>query len=130
MFESGDYMNYSNFINSILSNIEEQENSRTYISSEYVVHFEYEPKKDSVWIMGVNDQLFSSAAERCIEVCHRTFSEKTGEDIIEWFSDWCEFDVSDYVFTLHGVFNTEFLLNLFEEVAGIQNHTIEVKAGE
>lgn len=38
-------MNYSAFINSILSNIEEQENSRTYISSEYVIHFEYEPKK-------------------------------------------------------------------------------------
>jgi hypothetical protein len=123
-------MTYSAFISSILSNIEEQENSRTYISSEYVVHFEYEPKKDSVWIMGVNDQLFSSCGTRCIEVCHRSFSEKTGEDIIEWFSDWCEFDVSDYVFTLHGVYNTEFLLNLFEELTGIQNHTIEVKAGD
>lgn len=123
-------MNYRTFINSILSNIEEQENRRIYISSEYVVHFEYEVKKDSVWIMGVNDQLFSANAERCIEVCHRGFSDTTGEDIIEWFSDWCEFDVSDYVFTLHGVYNTEFLLNVFEEVAGIQKHTIEVKAGE
>ena len=123
-------MTYSAFINAILANIEEQENRRTYISSEYVIHFEYEPKKDGVWIMGVNDQLFSSDAERCIEVCQRTFSDRTGEDIIEWFSDWCEFDVSDYVFSLHGVYNTEFLLNLFEEVAGIQNHTIEVKAGE
>ena len=123
-------MTYSAFINSILANIEEQECSGKYIASEYVVHFEYEPKKDGVWIMGVNDQLFSANGERCVEVCHRCFSDTTGEDIIEWFSDWCEFDVSDYVFTLHGVYNTEFLLNVFEEVAGIQKHTIEVKAGE
>lgn len=123
-------MNYSDFINAILANIEEQENRRTYISSEYIVHFEYEPKKDGVWIMGVNDQMFSSDSERCIEVCHRAFSDRTGEAIIEWFSDWCEFDVSDYVFSLHGVYNTEFLLNVFEEVAGIQKHTIEIKAGE
>lgn len=123
-------MNYSAFINSVLSNIEEQENRRTYISSEYVVHFEYEVKKDSVWIMGVNDQIFSSDATKCIEVCTRAFDDRTGEDIINWFSDWCEFDVSDYVFTLHGVYNIEFLLNVFEEVAGIQKHTIEVKAGE
>lgn len=123
-------MNYSAFINAILANIEEQENRRTYISSEYVIHFEYEPKKDSVWIMGVNDQIFSSDGTKCIESCRRTFDDRTGEDIISWFSDWCEFDVSDYVFTLHGVYNTEFLLNVFEEVAGIQKHTIEVKAGE
>ena len=123
-------MNYSAFINSILANIEEQENRRTYISSEYVVHFEYEVKKDSVWIMGVNDQIFSSDGTKCIEVCSCAFDDRTGEEIINWFSDWCEFDVSDYVFTLHGVYNTEFLLNVFEEVAGIQKHTIEVKAGE
>lgn len=123
-------MTYSAFINSILANIEEQEWSRKYMTSQYVVHFEYEPKKDGVWIMGVNDQLFSANGERCVEVCHICFSDTTGEDIIEWFSDWCEFDVSDYVFTLHGVYNTEFLLNVFEEVAGMQKHTIEVKAGE
>lgn len=123
-------MNYSAFINAILANIEEQENRRTYVSSEYVIHFEYEPKKDSVWIMGVNDQIFSSDGTKCIEVCSRAFDDRTGEDIINWFSDWCEFDVSDYAFTLHGVYNTEFLLNVFEEVAGIQKHTIEVKAGE
>lgn len=123
-------MTYSAFINAILANIEEQEQCAKYMTSQYVVHFEYEVKKDSVWIMGVNDQLFSSYAERCVEVCHRCFNDRTGEDIIEWFSDWCEFDVSDYVFTLHGVYNTEFLLNVFEEVAGIQKHTIEVKAGE
>lgn len=123
-------MTYSAFINAILANIEEQEMKRTYISSQYVIHFEYEVKKDSVWIIGVNDQLFSSNAERCIEVCHRCFNDEVAEDIIEWFSDWCEFDVSDYVFTLHGVYNTEFLLNVFEEVAGIQKHTIEVKAGD
>lgn len=123
-------MTYSAFINAILANIEEQEMKRTYISSQYVIHFEYEVKKDSVWIMGVNDQLFSSNAKRCIEVCHRRFNDEVAEDIIEWFSDWCEFDVSDYVFTLHGVYNTEFLLNVFEEVAGIQKHTIEVKAGD
>lgn len=123
-------MTYSAFINAILANIEEQEMKRTYISSEYVIHFEYEVKKDSVWIMGVNDQIFSSDGTKCIEVCRRTFDERTGEDIINWFSDWCEFDVTDYVFTLHGVYNTEFLLNVFEEVAGIQKHTIEVKAGE
>lgn len=123
-------MTYSAFINAVLSNIEEQENKRTYISSEYVIHFEYEPKKDGVWIMGINDQLFSSHGTRCIEVCTRAFDDRTGEDIINWFFDWCEFDVSDYVFTLHGVYNTEFLLNVFEEVAGIQKHTIEVKAGE
>lgn len=123
-------MTYSAFINAILANIEEQENRRSYISSEYVIHFEYEPKKDSVWIMGVNDQIFSSDGTKCIESCSRAFDDRTGEDIINWFSDWCEFDVSDYVFTLHGVYNTEFLLNVFEEVAGIQKHTIEVKAGE
>lgn len=123
-------MTYSAFIESVLSNIEVQENKRSYISSEYVIHFEYEPKKDSVWIMGVNDQLFKSNAVRCIEVCHRCFDEKTGEEIIVWFSDWCEFDVSDYVFTLHGVYNTEFLLNLFEEVVGIHKHTIEIEAGD
>lgn len=123
-------MTYSAFINSILANIEEQECSGKYMTSQYVVHFEYEPKKDGVWIMGVNDQLFSANGERCVEVCHRCFSDTTGEGIIEWFSDWCEFDVSDYVFTLHGVYNTEFLLNVFEEVVGIHKHTIEVKAGE
>lgn len=123
-------MNYSEFINSILSNIEVQENKRTYISSEYVIHFEYELKKDPVWITGDNDQMFSSNGERCIEVCARTFDEGTGKEVISWFSDWCEFDVSDYVFTLHGVYNTEFLLNLFEEVVGIHKHTIEIKAGE
>lgn len=121
-------MNYSEFINSILSNIDVQENKRIYISSEYVIHFEYELKKDSVLIAGDIDQIFSSKGERCIEVCSRTFDERTGEDIICWFSDWCEFDVSDYVFTLHGVYNTEFLLDLFEEVVGIHKHTIEVKA--
>lgn len=123
-------MNYSAFINAILANIEEQERCAKYMTSQYVVHFEYEVKKDSVWIMGVNDQLFSSHAERCVEVCHRCFNDRTGEVIIEWFSDWCEFDVSKYVFSLHGVYNAEFLLNLFEEVAGIQKHTIEVKAGD
>ena len=123
-------MNYSEFINSILSNIEVQENKRTYTSSEYVIHFEYELKKDSVWIMGVNDQIFSSAGTKCIEVCSRAFDDRTGEDIINWFTDWCEFDVSDYVFTLHGVYNTEFLLNVFEEVIGIHKHTIEVEAGD
>ena len=123
-------MTYSAFINAILANIEEQEIKARYMTSQYIVHFEYEVKKNSIWITGVNDQLFSSTAERCIEVCHRCFNDRTGEDVIEWFSDWCEFDVSDYVFTLHGVYNTEFLLNVFEEVAGIQKHTIEVKAGE
>lgn len=48
-------MTYSAFIESVLSNIEVQENKRSYISSEYVIHFEYEPKKDSVWIMGDNN---------------------------------------------------------------------------
>lgn len=38
-------MTYSAFINAILANIEEQEMKRTYISSEYVIHFEYEVKK-------------------------------------------------------------------------------------
>ena len=123
-------MTYGAFINAILANIESQESKRTYMSSEYIIHFEYEPKKDSVWIMGVNDQLFSSHAERCIEVCRIAFDERTGEDIINWFSDWCEFDVSDYVFSLHGVYNAEFLLDLFEEVVGIKNHTIEVTAGD
>lgn len=123
-------MTYSAFINAVLSNIEEQEKRRTYTASVYVIDFEYEAKKDGFWIMGVNDQLFSASAERCIEVCHIAFDDTTGEDIIEWFSDWCEFDVSDYIFTLHGVYNTEFLVNLFEEVAGIHKHTIEIQAGE
>jgi len=78
-------MTYSAFINAILANIESQESKRTYMSSEYIIHFEYEPKKDSVWIMGVNDQLFSSHAERCIEVCSTTPEEV--DDFLIYLSD-------------------------------------------
>lgn len=102
-------MNYNTFIQTIINSIETSENAGLYTCSEYAVKFAYYKKIHTGSINSIPDQHFE------IQVCARTFDSSTGDSILSWFSDWIEFDTSDYGFDLYGVYNCEMLIDVFEK---------------